>query len=237
MKAIKRIALATMLATVGGAACADDFGDVKKLSQDAFLRLSKDLASVTALRALSPGVALNFFGVDVGVEVGITKVDDGSAWQQAGGGSTSVVTPRVTVHKGLGGGFDIGASIGTAGGSGLSTIGGILRYQAIEPTTLLPGLGFRLTGSREYGSSAVSVRNIGLDAIVAKPLLVITPYIGVGTVRTDTRAPGTTLTDASVSRSRLFVGFDTKLAFATVSAEAEKSGGATTISSKIGFRF
>ncbi|MBI3716751.1 MAG: hypothetical protein HY255_12230 [Betaproteobacteria bacterium] len=237
MKSILRIALVTLLASMTGAACADDFGDVKKLSQDAFLRLSKDLASVTALRALSPGVALNFFGVDVGVELGITKVENGGEWQQAGGGSTSVVTPRVSIHKGLGGGFDIGASIGTAGGSGLSTIGGIVRYQAIEPTTLLPGLGFRLTGNREYGSSSVQVRSLGLDAIVAKPLLVITPYIGLGTVRTDTKAPGTTLADTSVSRSRVFVGFDSKLAFATVSAEAEKSGGATTISSKIGFRF
>lgn len=237
MKPMTKMTAAAILTILSSGASAGDFNDVKTLSQDAFLRLSKDLASVTALRALSPGVALNFFGVDVGLELGVTKVENGSEWQQAGGGSTDVVTPRVSVHKGLGGGFDIGASLGTAAGSGLSTLGGIVRYQAIEPTTLLPGLGFRLTGNREYGSSKVHVRNVGLDAIVAKPLLIITPYVGVGAVRTTVTAPGTTLADTSVSRSRVFVGFDTKLAFAIFSAEAEKSGGATTVSGKVGFRF
>ncbi len=236
MKRLAPIVLLAMLCDAG-AAQAGDFDNVKQLSQDAFLRLSKDLASVTALRALSPGVALNFFGVDVGAELGVTKIENGADWQAAGGGSTSVVTPRVTIHKGLGGGFDIGASLGQAAGTGLSTFGLIGRYQAIEPTLVLPGLGFRLSGDRTFGSNSVDVRSIGLDAIVAKPLVVITPYVGVGTVRTDTKAPGTTLADASVSRSRLFVGFDSSLGFATLSAEAEKSGGATTVSGKIGFRF
>lgn len=237
MTGMNRLAFAITAAMLSSPASAGDFSDIKQLTQDAFLRLSKDLASVTALRALSPGVTLNLLGVDVGVEVGVTKVDDAAAWKQAGGGSTDVVTPRLTIHKGLAAGFDIGASIGAAGSSGLSTIGGILRYQVIEPSTLGPGVTLRLTGSREFGSSAVDVRSLGADVVVAKPLVVITPYVGVGEVRTETRAPGTSLASTSVNRSRLFVGFDTQLAFATVSAEAEKSGGATSVSSKLGFRF
>ena len=234
---MKRIICAAAATLIACSATAGDFNDVKKLSQDAFLQLSKDLASVTALRALSPGVTLNLLGVDVGVEVGVTKVDNSEAWRQAGGGATDVVTPRLTIHKGLAAGFDIGASLGTAGTSGLNTVGGILRYQVVEPTTLGPGVTLRLTGNREYGSSAVDVRSLGADVVVAKPLLVITPYVGLGTVHTNTKASGTTLSSESVNRSRLFVGFDTRLAFATVSAEAEKSGGATSVSSKIGFRF
>lgn len=218
-------------------ASAGDFSDIKKLSQDAFLRLAKDLASVTALRALSPGVTLNLLGVDVGVEVGVTKVDDSAAWRLAGGGPTDVVTPRVTIHKGLASGVDIGASIGTAGSSGLTTIGGILRYQVVAPATVMPGVTLRLTGNRQFGSSAVEVRSYGADVVVAKPLLVITPYIGTGTVRTETSAPGTSLASTSANRSRLFVGFDSQLSFATVSVEAEKSGGANSVSSKLGFRF
>ena len=232
-----KIALAIGAALLSNATTANDFSDIKQLSQDAFLRLAKDLASVTALRALSPGVTLNLLGFDIGVEVGVTKVDDAASWRKAGGGATDVVTPRVTVHKGLAAGFDIGASIGTAGGSGLSTIGGILRYQVIEPATLTPGVTLRLTGNREYNNSALSVRSLGADVVVAKPLVVITPYIGVGAVRAQTSASGTSLASVSVNRSRLFVGFDTQLMFATVSAEAEKSGGATSVSSKIGFRF
>jgi hypothetical protein len=216
---------------------AGDFGDVRTLSQAAFQQLSKDLASVTALRALSPAVSLNFLGIDVGAEVGVTKVDNGGVWKQAGGGSTEVITPRVSIHKGLVAGIDVGASLGVNGSTGMKTVGGILRYQAIDPGTLTPGLGFRLTGNREYGSSNISVQGIGVDAIVAKPLVLITPYIGAGSVRTTTKAPGSTLNSESVNRSRLFVGFDTRFLLATISAEAEKSGGATTVSSKIGFRF
>ena len=128
----KTIASIICAALFSGSAAANDFSDIKQLSQDAFLRLAKDLASVTALRALSPGVTLNLLGFDIGVEVGVTKVDDAASWRKAGGGATDVVTPRVTIHKGLAAGFDIGASIGTAGGSRLSTIGGILRYQVVE---------------------------------------------------------------------------------------------------------
>ena len=233
----RKIALAIGVAMLSSTTSANDFSDVKQLTQDAFLRLAKDLASVTALRALSPGVTLNLLGFDIGVEVGVTKVDDAAAWRKAGGGATDVVTPRLTVHKGLAAGFDIGASIGTAGGSGLSTIGAIMRYQLIEPATITPGVTLRLTGNREYGNRALSVRSLGADVVVAKPLVVITPYIGLGAVRTETSASGSSLASASVNRSRLFVGFDTQLAFATFSAEAEKSGGATSVASKIGFRF
>ncbi len=233
---MRKLALAAFCVYTG-AAQAGGLDDVRQLSQAAFRELAKDLASVTALRALSPGVTLNLLGADIGIEVGVTKVDNGDVWKRAGGGSTQVVTPRLTVHKGLAAGFDIGASVGTSGSSGLSTIGGILRYQFVEPTTLLPGVTGRLTGSREYGSSSVDVRNVGVDLILAKPLFVVTPYIGAGTVNSETKASGSSLASVSTNRSRLFVGFDARLAFATLSAEAEKSGGATTVSSKIGFRF
>lgn len=229
--------VAAMALPLSHSAHAGDFGDVRQLTQDAFMRLSKDLASVTALRALSPGVTLNLLGVDVGLEVGVTKVDNGDAWKKAGGGSTDVISPRITLHKGLAAGFDIGASLGLAGGTGTQTVGGIIRYQLIEPGVVLPGATLRLTANREVGSSNVQVRSLGADFVIAKPLVIVTPYVGIGTVRTKTSAPDTRLADVTVNRTRTFVGFDTRLAFATVSAEAEKIGETTTVSSKIGLRF
>ncbi len=216
---------------------AGDFADVRQLSQDAFLRLSKDLASATALRALSPGVSLNVLGIDIGAEVGVTKIDNADVWKKAGGGSTDVVTPRLTVHKGLFAGFDVGASLGLAGGTGTQMIGGIVRYQLVEPGLITPGATIRLTANKELGSSNVSFRTYGADFVVAKPLTIVTPYIGIGTIHTSVSAPGTSLASTTVNRARTFVGFDARLAFATVSAEAEKIGEATTVSSKIGFRF
>ena len=216
---------------------AADFSGIRQLSQDAFVRLSKDLASVNALRALSPGATLNFLGVDLGLEVGVTSVNEGDIWKRAGGGSTQVITPRVSLHKGLAAGFDIGASIGIAGGTGTQMVGSIVRYQLAEPGVVLPGATLRLTANREFGSSSVTVRSYGADFVIAKPLVLVTPYVGVGTIRANTKSPGTGLTGVTVNSTRTFVGFDTRLAFATVSAEAEKIGDTTTVSSKIGFRF
>ncbi len=235
-KTTSRVLMALMMLVATGASAAD-LQNVRQLSQDGFLRLSKDLAAVTALRALSPGVTLGVLGVDVGVEAGLTRIDAGDVWARAGGGSADVLTPRLTIHKGLAAGFDIGASVGAIGGTGIQTIGGILRYQFIEPGLVAPGATIRLTGNRELGSSNVTVRSLGADFVLAKPLPVITPYVGIGTVRTEVSAPGSSLSTVSTSLTRTFIGFDTKLLFATFSAEAEKTGSSTTISSKIGFRF
>ena len=231
------ISVALICTNVYTNATAGDFNDIRQLSQDAFLRLSKDLASVTALRALSPGVTLNLLGFDIGVEVGVTKVDSTDIWKKAGGGATDVITPRLTIHKGLAAGVDIGASIGAAGGTGTQTLGAIVRYQFIEPGLITPGATIRLTANRDIGANKVSVRTLGADFVVAKPLVIVTPYIGIGTVRAETSAPSTLLSNVTVNRTRTFVGFDARLAFATVSAEAEKIGDTTTISSKLGFRF
>jgi hypothetical protein len=228
-------ALLTSLVTIE--ANAGNFGEVKQLSQEAFTALAKDLASVTALRALAPGASFNLLGIDVGVETGVTSVDNKAAWQKAGGGSTTVYTPRLTIHRGFSGGFDIGASVGLSSGGGGKTIGLIGRYQMLDAGTFTPSATLRLTGNRDFGNDNISVKTFGADVIVAKPLVVITPYLGAGTVRTDSSAPNTTLSSVTVTRSRLFVGFDTALPFATLSAEAEKSGGATTVSTKLGFKF
>ena len=219
------------------AVSAGDFGGIRQLSQEAFLSLSKDLASVNALRALSPGVALNVLGLDLGLEVGVTNVNQTDVWKRAGGGSTQVITPRISLHKGLAAGFDIGASIGIAGGTGTQMVGSIVRFQLAEPGVVLPGATLRLTANREFASSTVTVRSYGADFVIAKPFVLVTPYVGVGAIRTNTKAPGTGLTGETVNSTRTFVGFDTRLAFATVSAEAEKIGDTTTVSSKIGFRF
>lgn len=216
---------------------AGGFDDVKRLSQDAFRELAKDIASVTALRALSPGVSLNLLGFDLGVEGSVTRVGNGSVWKQAGGGTTEVFSPRVTIHKGFAAGIDIGASVGTIGSTGLTTAGALLRYQMIDPTLALPGLAARITASREFGQDQVTARSVGADLIASKPLPVLTPYVGIGAVRSESAATGSMLSSVTVNRTRTFVGFDAKLAFATFTAEAEKSGDTTTISSKIGFRF
>ena len=161
-------------------ALASGLDDVKKLSQDAFGKLAKDLAAITAIRALSPAVSLNLLGVDVSAELGVANVASGDVWKSAGGGSTAVIIPRVNIYKAFSGGSDIGLSLGAAGSSGLTTLGVVGRYQLLAPAAISPGVYVRFSGNRDIGSSTVDVRNFGLDLVVAKPIAFITPYIGAG---------------------------------------------------------
>ena len=216
---------------------ASGLDDVKKLSQDAFGKLAKDLAAITAIRALSPAVSLNLLGVDVSAELGVANVASGDVWKSAGGGSTAVIIPRVNIYKAFSGGSDIGLSLGAAGSSGLMTLGVVGRYQLLAPAAISPGVYVRFSGNRDIGSSTVDVRNFGLDLVVAKPIAFITPYIGAGGTRTETKPLGSNLSAVTTSNGRLFAGFDTNLPFATLSAEAEKIGSVTTVSTKLGFKF
>ena len=216
---------------------ASGLDDVKKLSQDAFGKLAKDLAAITAIRALSPAVSLNLLGVDVSAELGVANVASGDVWKSAGGGSTAVIIPRVNIYKAFSGGSDIGLSLGAAGSSGLTTLGVVGRYQLLAPAAISPGVYVRFSGNRDIGSSTVDVRNFGLDLVVAKPIAFITPYIGAGGTRTETKPLGSNLSAVTTSNGRLFAGFDTNLPFATLSAEAEKIGSVTTVSTKLGFKF
>ncbi len=226
-----------LLLAVSAPSPARELNNVRQLSQAAFAQLSQDLASVNALRTLSPGTTLNLLGFDIGAEVGLTKIENSQAWTSAGGGSTQVLTPRVSVHKGLLAGLDFGVSVGAPSGAGTTTLGGMLRYQVVEPGAIAPGATLRLSSNRTLGSPKVETRSLGADLVLAKPLLVVTPYIGVGTLRSESRAPDTTLAKVSTNRSRAFIGFDTRLAFSTFAVEAERIGQTTTVSSKLGFRF
>ncbi len=232
----KLIALA-IFACVSLPAAASGLDDVKQLSQDAFVKLAKDLAAVTAIRALSPAVSLNLLGVDVSAELGVANVASGDVWKSAGGGSTAVIIPRLNIYKAFSGGSDIGLSLGAAGSSGLTTLGVVGRYQVLAPALIGPGVYVRFSGNRDIGSSTVDVRSLGLDLVVAKPIGFITPYIGAGGTRTDTKPIGSSLSAVTTSSGRLFAGFDTNLPFATLSAEAEKIGSVTTVSTKLGFKF
>lgn len=56
----------------------------------------------------------------------------------------------------------------------------------------------------------------------------MTPWLGLGTIGSTTRALGTSLAGVAVSHARIFVEFDTKLAFPTGSPAGGKVGYSTS---------
>lgn len=233
---MKRILLAVALAAALPAAA--DFSTVSTLAQGEFRRLSEDLGAAFSYKGVTPATPLGLTGFDIGVEVTTTRLENSSLFRLAGaGGPSSVVIPKLHAHKGLWGGFDIGAFLGGASDIDATLYGAELRYAILDDGIATPAVGVRLSGSRATGLGSLRVATAALDFMVSKKFAVITPYAGAGTVRVVSSVRGSALGEESFNKSRVFAGVNLNLLAANLALEAEKMGDNTSLSAKLGFRF
>jgi hypothetical protein len=221
-----------------GQATAADLGNLASLSQDAYAKLSKDLGAAAAYRGVTPGNSLGITGFDVGIELTQTKIENSAILKQAGGGDNSnLFIPKLHVLKGLPFGFDVGAFVSRVSGVNASLYGAELRYQIIEDGLTTPSLALRVSGSKLSGVSQTSLSTFAVDAMLSKKLAFITPYIGAGSVHISDQPKVGTLSDARSTQSRVFVGVNANFLVTNFAVEAEKLGGVSSVSAKVGFRF
>ena len=217
---------------------AGSLDNLTMLSQDQFTKLSKDLGAVAAYRGVTPGNSLGLTGFDVGVELTQSKIENSDILKRAGGGDTSTLfVPKLHIHKGLPAGFDIGAFVSRISGVDASLLGAELRYQVVEDGLTTPSIAVRLSGSKVTGVSQVNLSTAAVDAMVSKKLTFITPYAGVGSVRVTSSPKVGALRDVTSTESRVFVGVNANFLLTNFALEAEKLGGVSSVSAKIGFRF
>ncbi len=229
-----------VLAFAAGAAtsCAADFTSIGALSQDEFAALSRDLGAAFSYKGVTPATPLGTIGFDVGVEVTDTRMENSSAFQLAGAGSHSdLVIPKLHVYKGLPGGFDIGAFAGGASQVSASVYGADLRYAILDDGLATPAVAVRLSGTKSAGLGALSVSTAALDVMASKKFTAFTPYAGAGAVRVASRASGTDLAEERFNKGRVFGGLNVDLIGMNLAFEAEKMGGNTSLSAKVGLRF
>ncbi len=220
------------------AAHAADFSTLGTLSQDEFLRLSRDMGAAIAYKGVTPAGSLGVLGFDVGVEVTDTRLEASNAFSRAGaGGHSHLVIPKVHVHKGLFGGLDIGAFVGGASDVSASVFGADLRYAIVDDGLAAPAVALRLSGTKAAGLGDLAVSTIAVDMMASKKFALLTPYAGVGYVRVHSRASGTALAEARFNQGRVFGGVNLNLVAVNLALEAEKMGGNTSLSAKIGLRF
>jgi hypothetical protein len=241
VKRIVRI-IATLTCTIAAFASTTAFAggldNLSTLTQSQYQALAKDIGAAAAYKGVTPGNALGITGVDVGVELTQTKIDNSGLLQKAGGGdSSNLFIPKLHVYKGLPGGFDIGAFVSKISGVDASLFGASLRYQIIEDGLATPSVALRLSGSRITGVSQLGLNTVAVDAIVSKKLTLVTPYAGVGSVRTSASAKVGNLGNADSTASRVFVGLNANFLASNFALEAEKLGSNNSISAKVGFRF
>ena len=233
-----RAAGALALAAASGCATAADFSDLTLLPQAEFRALSEDLAAAFAYRGITPATPLGTLGFDVGIGVTQTKLENSRAFRLAGSGpGSTLLMPRLHVHKGLPARFDVGAVVAGASEVDAKLFGAELRYALLDDTLTTPALALRLAGTKATGTGDLDIATASFDVMVSKRFTAITPYGGGGVVRVSSKADGTRLAEERFNRTRYFAGINVNLLAFNLAFEAEKMGDNTSLSAKLGFRF
>jgi hypothetical protein len=234
---IKRIAAIAALASASFAN-ANDFPSVGTLTQDQFHKLSQDLGAAFSYKGVTPATPLGPLGIDVGIEVTDTKVQNSSVFALAGAGNRSHVTiPKLHVHKGLPAGFDIGAFIAGSPDINATLLGAEVRYAILDDGLATPAVGMRLSGTKATGLGDLRVSTAAFDVVASKKFALVTPYVGGGVVRVMSHVSGSALAKERFSKGRYFGGVNVNLLAVNLAVEAEKMDGNTSLSAKIGWRF
>ncbi len=99
--------------------------------------------------------------------------------------------------------------------------------------------------ARDVGAPVTDVTGVGglhsgtgaRDHTVSQTFVRRTPYVGAGLPRVQAKALATALAQEKFNRSRAFGGINVNLAAVNLAFEAEKMGGNTSLSAKVGIRF
>ena len=215
---------------------AGDLGNFNALNQTEFLALSKDLAAATSTKAIEPAAPLGLTGFDVSAATTMTQTKAGSAWQTASGDNMSnLMQTKLSVSKGLSGGWDVGGFVSKVPSTNVSVAGVQVKYALLEGNAITPAIALRGSYSRMGGVSGMELNNTGLDVLISKGLVGFTPYAGVGTVYSNAKATGKS--DESFTQSKSFVGVSWNVLLVNLSAEYDRTGKNASMGLKAGVRF
>lgn len=228
---------------------ANNITTLQNLGQADFNALSEDLGSALSYKPVAPAAPLGITGFDLGVEVTQTNMAKSSQlWSSITGGGnavSSLYVPKLHLTKGLPLGFDVGLVYSKVPTTNISLIGGELKYAILDGGMATPAVAVRGAFTRLSGVNQLSFNTKSLDISVSKGFAMVTPYVGAGKVWVSSTAnvasvapgyTGMTLSD-SFSQNKLFAGLNVNLGLANFALEADKTGGARSITGKFGFRW
>jgi hypothetical protein len=223
-----------------GAAQAADFNAIGALNQAEFRAFSEDVAAAVSYKGIMPTEGLGITGFDVGVAAFGTQVAHRDVLRKAAGGASIpsyLPTTALKAVKGLPLDIDIGVTVSTLPGTNIRATGGELRWAFVGGGTVLPAVGVRLAVSNLSGVDQLKLRTTSADISISKGFTFLTPYAGVGTVRSKSSAPGTTLAAENFSQSKVFGGVNMALGLMSLAIEADKTGDAAGYGVKLAMRF
>jgi len=239
MKALKaKIALYVTLG-LSSVASASSLDTIGSLGQAQFLDLATELGAATHYRSVSPPEALGLLGLDVGLGVSGTDIS-GDLFDLASAGDfdgSDLIAARIHVQKGLPFGLNAGASIAAIPDTDATIIGGELRFTVVDGGVVTPSVGIRASYSQLLGVDDLDLSNSAVELGISKGFLMLTPYAGVGYVRSVADPQNIDeLTSETIEENKYFLGVTLNFGVA-LTLEADRTGDIRTYSAKTGFRF
>ncbi len=236
----RRTTLAALLVTLAGTAQAADIDTLDQINlQNDFRLLSEDLGAALSYKAVIPAEPLGLTGFDISLEGSSTKLEHADILKQATGGDSgsTLVVPKLHVHKGLPLGIDVGAFYSAVPDSNIKLWGAELRYALLKGGTATPAVALRASYSTLQGVSQLDFDTKGVDISISKGFTLLTPYAGIGKVWVNSTPVGAPpLVSEDFSYSKLFAGVNLNFGLVNIAVETDKTGDATSYSVKFGWR-
>jgi opacity protein-like surface antigen len=232
------LAAAALVLGTAAPARAADFPDIGDLAQGEFRDIARDLGAAFSYKGVTPATPLGTLGFDVGLEVTQTQMENSRLLALAGSDDySSLVIPKVHIHKGLPANFDISAFVGGATQVDAYILGGAVRWTLADDGLVYPAVGVRASYTKTTGTGDLKIQTGALDLLVSKKFTVVTPYVGAGVVRTEASVANSFLAKEKIDESRVFGGVNVNLVAMNLAFEAEKMGDNVSLSAKFGWRF
>jgi hypothetical protein len=223
--------------TAAGAQAAD-INNLQALAQGQFKDFNKDLTAALSYKAIAPATPLGVTGFDIGLALSGTRMENSSAWKTATGHDLNILpVPKLYVAKGLPFGIDIGGFYTKIPSSNIQLYGAELKYAILEGSALTPAVAVRGTFTKLNGVDQLSFDSQGLELLVSKGFVGVTPYGGIGTVHGKSTAHGVALNSESSNQTKLFAGLNWNLMLGNLALEYDRTGKNDTLSAKVGLRW
>jgi hypothetical protein len=185
--------------------------------QAKFKDLTQELGLAISSVQASPAEPLGIIGFDVGVEVTAAKISSKEGfWKDATSSKAPgyLPIPKLHVQKGLPFGIDVGATYSSAPGLDFSIVGAEVKYAILSGNIALPAVAVRAGYTKLMDVDALDLSTISADLSVSKGVTFVTPFVGVGMVKTSAKenVQGLDLKEEEQDIQRSFAGVKISLA-------------------------
>lgn len=230
---------------IGISVCAQNTVPSGSATQAEFDNFVSEMGTAVWFSPGSSAETLGVTGFDLSTGVDVTDVSKGDSlfWLNTSFGDpgSTITSSQFHIQKGLPGGWDVGAMWKNFGGSNASAWGLEAKYAIVDGSTVIPAVSVRASYSKLSGDDAVSLNTTGIDLMISKGFLMLTPYGGVSMVRihgaSRMAADMIPLRSVTDSTTYFFAGVQlSPFPFVVVNGEVTK-GDVTKYALNVGIRF